>query len=147
MAIPTKDGSVAGTLVNATVTASGTSSGYEVGTGRYKGATFNVKVSNVTGTTPTCDVYIQKLLPSGSYMDICAFAQLTAAAERTMEVENKGGSGSSHGLTPTDGTLTADTALECHMGDKLRCKYTIGGTNPSFDLEVYAEFWPQNGGN
>lgn len=78
-------------------------------------------VSARSGTNPTLDVVIQTSLDGGTtWFDLITFTQATAATSerKTLADEFEGG---------------ADAKA---IGDRLRAKWTLGGTNPSFTFSV-----------
>lgn len=77
-------------------------------------------VSAASGTNPTLDVVIQHSLDGTNWFDLMTFTQRTAAGSEYKVVSE------------TQGT-TVNV-----VGDRLRAKYTVGGTTPSFTFSVIA---------
>lgn len=110
-----------------------------VGVSRFSAATFHLAISAASGTSPTLNVYIQKLLPDDStWMDIGSFTQATDAdGDRLMTIVSAGNSE----VAITDGTLSANSTVTTTLGEELAVKWVIGGTNPAFIFAVYADFF------
>lgn len=108
-----------------------TNSSTIVGLEAYTSADFLFKLTAVTGTSPTFDVYIQTLLPdNATWCDVIHLAQFTAAA-------NKGWhhvAGASAALTIQTGALTVNTAAPLWLGGSVRVSVVVGGTNPAGTL-------------
>lgn len=103
------------------------------GADRFVGVIVLVKVSAVSGTTPTLDVKLQTLMPDGStWCDIAAMTQITSALNKALFFLSSG----SAEYTVVDGTLTAGTIKTVPLGRVIRVKGVIGGTNPSFTLSI-----------
>lgn len=77
-------------------------------------------VSAASGTTPTLDVVIQHSLDGVNWFNLITFTQATGATSEYKAVSEAQGS-----------TVTV-------VGDRLRARYTIGGTSPSFTFSVIA---------
>ena len=71
-----------------------------------------------TGTNPTLDVIIQHSPDGTNWFDLITFTQLTAAGQEYKT------------LSETQGTT-----VQAFSG-RLRAKYTLGGTTPSFTFNV-----------
>jgi hypothetical protein len=71
-----------------------------------------------SGTNPTLDVILQHSPDGTNWFDLITFTQLTAAGSEYKVVSEEQGS-----------TVQV-------IGDRLRAKYTLGGTNPSFTFSV-----------
>jgi hypothetical protein len=91
-----------------------------------------------SGTSPTLNVYIQKLSPDGStWQDVASCTQLTNTGNQSFTTI----SASTVPFTPTDATLTQTTMKLAQMGNTWRVKWVIGGTNPSFTFAVWGDFY------
>lgn len=131
--------SSSGVLVaSADRTASDTTAWIPLG-GHFQFATFLIDVTAVTGTTPTLNVYIQNRLPDGvTADDIVSFTQRTSAAKERCYYEV--GTGNTIGAA-TDGTLAAaSTKTGALLGDWIRVKWVVAGTNPHFTFSLSASF-------
>jgi hypothetical protein len=107
------------------------------GVDTFSAATFQLNVTAVTGTSPTMNVYIQKLLPDqATWTDLVSFAQVTGAIDKVFEVVGQGNST----YTATDATLTAGTSQTAILGSTHRVKVVIGGTNPSFTFTLDGQY-------
>lgn len=110
-----------------------------VGVERFTSADIALIVSAASGTSPTLDVYIQKLLAdSATWVDLVHFTQATAAATRWVSVV---GSAMTADVAVQDAALTVATVRTSLLGSTWRCKYVIGGTNPSFTFQVAVDFF------
>jgi hypothetical protein len=113
-----------------TITSTTTGTGNIIGLDAFSIADIQLSVTAASGTTPTLDVYVQKLLPDGvTWDDIIHFTQATAAANymATMTV----GGGGVH--TAATRSLAAGTVrANCTFGNTWRVDVVVGGTNPSF---------------
>lgn len=87
----------------------------------------------------TCKIYVQTSLDQGtSWQDIACFAFATAAEHQTLNIS--GLTPKLTQVTPTDGTLADDTAVDGILGDRLRTKVVSTGTYAgSTVLSVRAE--------
>lgn len=75
----------------------------------------------------SADFYVQTSFDGGvTWMDIAEFGYTTASAKKIMTVISALGVLSP--TTPGDGALTANTAVNGFIGDRLRVKYTTVGT-------------------
>lgn len=104
-------------LSSAARTATGTGDGV-TGFARAETLTATLVVSAASGTNPTLDVIVQHSIDGSNWFDLITFTQRTAAASEMKSVSEEQGT-----------TVTA-------IGDRLRVKYTIGGTTPSFTFKV-----------
>ena len=110
-----------------------------VGVEAFTSADVALLVTAATGTSPTLDVYIQKLLPDGAtWVDLIHFTQATGAVVRWVSVV---GTAMSADIAVQDAALTVATVRAALLGSVWRVKYVIGGTNPSFTFQVGAEFY------
>lgn len=120
---------------------SGTSPGASglVGVEAFTSATILLDCTVATGTSPTLDVYIQKLLPdAATWVDLVHFTQVTSATKRWIDLVAGNMTGD---IAVSDAALTVATALVSLLGSVWRCKYVIAGTNPSFTFSVAVEFF------
>lgn len=113
-----------------------------------KEAVILLACSAATGTAPTLNVYLQDAVrahgsevagaaASGTvvWTDHASFTQLTAAANRLVRLASTGTT--SEGAL-SDAALTAGNVVAGPLTDRVRVKYTIGGTAPSFTFSVVA---------
>jgi hypothetical protein len=109
-----------------------------VGPDSFSACTFFLNVTAASGTTPTLDVYIQKLLPDQTtWDDLVHFTQKTAAGAQVAEVVGAG----SGVHTQAVRTLAAGTIQTAMLGSQHRCDVVIGGTNPSFTFTLDGEYY------
>lgn len=98
---------------------------------------FIVDCPTVTGTTPTLDLAIEISPDDGTtYYTAFRFAQITAAAVRRLAVKFvavDAGSEASIPADPSGGAL----ATGCVITEKMRVRWNIGGTSPSFTFAVH----------
>lgn len=139
-------------LIFPATTISASSTGVNDGTGVRVTAGVFMGVSNYTsvdlllvsdagtGTSPTLNFYLQKLMANGTtWCDVCSFTQVTTAA---VSLQATLISAVTASAATTDGTLAAASNKLAHMGSKWRCKYVVGGTNPSFpNVTLYGNFY------
>ena len=91
-----------------------------------------IKTTNIGGTSPTLNAYLQKEMPNGDWADIGAFTQITTNTSRVLEVV----SGGKKEYSLTDGSLAAGTVLDVTLGRRNRIKIVIGGTNPTVKVTL-----------
>ena len=130
-----------GNTIFSTTTLAASASGAKLpGVEKYTSALFQLGVGTVTGTSPTLDVFIQTLLPDGStWQDILAFTQVTSSTS-----SQKGWfvSGAASVAVVKTEALAAATAEPIGLGNYIRVRCKVGGTNPSFgNVVVYANFY------
>ncbi len=92
-----------------------------------------------SGTSTDC--YIQTSLDGGTtWMDVMEFNFTTATAHKVNTVTVVPPTVvNSPPITPTDGTLASNTAVQGFLGDRIRLKYvTVGIYAGSTTLDVYA---------
>lgn len=104
-------------LEGAARTASGTGDAF-TGFGMAEKIGAAVVCSARSGTNPTLDVIVQHSPDGTNWFDLITFTQLTAAGSEFKAISEEQGT-----------TVQA-------IGDRLRAKYTLGGTNPSFTFSV-----------
>ena len=109
---------------------------------------FILDVTAASGTSPTLDIKIQTSPDGGTtYYDCFRFPQKTATAIERL-VTGFFGDGTNTGTTGTNAnsgnsaTITATSTGALTTGvpinpDKMRVRYLIGGTNPSFTFKVF----------
>ncbi len=121
-------------------TAAATASGDSIpGADSFTSADFFFKVTAASGTSPTLDVYIQKLLPDNStWQDIVHFAQATSTTNALCSFVSNASSAPAASQTAS---LTAGTQKATLLGKQIRVSYVIGGTNPSFTFSVWGDFY------
>lgn len=114
------------------------SAGKWTGVDHYTSADIFLTVTAASGTSPTLNVYIQKLSPDGStWQDVASCAQAVTTGNQSFTAI----SNSTAPFTPTDATLAAASLKLAQMGNTWRVKWVIGGTNPSFTFAVYGDFF------
>jgi len=124
-------------LYSAVVTTAGTATGGTI-TGNMAGITRAVVQAAFTyGSGGTnCTGYVQTSLDGGvSWVDVFApqFATTTATSIATVEV-----TGGTVTVTPTDGSLAANTVVNGVLGDRWRVKVVSTGTYAATTLAVSA---------
>jgi hypothetical protein len=125
---------VASNVITATATGTGTLIGLDC----FSIADLQLLISAASGTSPTLDVYVQKLLPDGTtYDDLIHFTQATAAASyvATAVVGNQ----AVH--TAATRSLGAGLVRSSTFGNTWRIDAVVGGTNPSFTFALYGDFY------
>lgn len=98
-------------VASASVTASGNSGELSFDGGSKTQLRAQLDVTAVTGTSPTLDVIIEDTLDGTNWNTLMTFTQAT-------------------GVTREIVTLTTP------FGDRLRAKYTLGGTTPDFTFSI-----------
>lgn len=88
------------------------------GFGKAETLSASLVVSAASGTNPTLDVVVQHSIDGTTWFDLITFTQRTSAANEIKSVSEEQGT-----------TVTA-------IGDRLRAKWTVGGTTPSFTFKV-----------
>lgn len=102
-----------------------------------RAAWFRLKVTAVSGTLPTLDVYLQRKIGPGEWLDWIAFTQRTATGD---EIATWSAVASPTGLRAvTDGSMAAGVQQGLQPGQAVRVKWVIGGTIPSFTFGVTGE--------
>lgn len=96
-------------LLEATITATGTTSEFDAENATEIAATLNV--SAASGTTPTLDVIIQDSADGSVWTTLQTFAQKTAAGTEVVRITNP-------------------------FHNRIRASYTVGGTTPSFTASL-----------
>jgi len=136
MVQPSTDGSSRFQWVKAqTLTSSDQTVGL-VGFAAVSQAVIYAKSSSVSGTSPTMDIYVQRLLPdTTTWHDIAHFTQFTGNANRVMSMVTGGNKEEAQQA----GSLAAATINSVAFGSTWRLSVVIGGTTPSFVLDVYVE--------
>lgn len=84
------------------------------GYGDAKTLTLHQIVSAASGTTPTLDVVVEDTLDGGTtWVQVAAFTQSTAAGSKRLDITSP-------------------------FADRLRVRWTIAGTTPSFTFKILA---------
>jgi hypothetical protein len=108
---------------------------------------FGQELRNIAGLAVSCeftygsggttiDVYAQTSLDGGSnWIDVICFHLTTASARKGASVRANVTSGSS-AITPTDGTLTANTVQDGVVGGRWRVKVKVAGTYVASTLAI-----------
>ena len=121
-----------------TIAATATSTGTLVGLERFSICDLHLIVSAASGTSPTLDVYIQKLLADGTtWDDVGHFTQQTAAASNVMTLV--AGNQAVHAQALRN--VASATIRTTHFGNTWRVDVVVGGTNPSFTWALYGDFY------
>lgn len=114
-------------------------SGVVVLDGEFDRAVVELAVTAASGTSPTLDLYVQQTLDNTTYVDVAHFTQVTATLTNPHRVvlnstdvvdALKEGIG--------DATIAANSLGFPLLTNKLRIKWVIGGTTPSFTFAVNA---------
>lgn len=108
------------------------------GIDNYTSADILTDVTAASGTSPTLDIYIQKLLSDNStWQDVIHFAQITSTGKQIASIV---ASGNSVAAVQT-AALTVNSIKTTLLGKTWRVHYVIGGTNPSFTFAVTGDFF------
>lgn len=111
-----------------------------------RGIVVYVDVTEATGTSPTLNVYIQDGIKAAGnavaagdlcdgdyeFEDYISFTQITTAADKVARKDFTGEEEAAH----ADVGLTAGQLRNGPMTDRVRAKWVIGGTNPSFTFSI-----------
>jgi len=136
LAVPSTGSSTNFTWVNAQVLTSSAQTVGLVGFAGISQVTIYAKTTSVTGTSPTLDLYIQKLLADGlTWQDIAHFSQITSATGRVISMVTGGNKEEAQ----QSAALAAATVNAVAFGGTWRLNAVIAGTSPSFTLSVYVE--------
>ena len=120
----------------AAYTASAQTSKFQVDS--YSNFDIHLSVTAVSGTSPTMNVYVQKLLPDDStWQDMASFAQVTATAAHRLSFIS---AGSSIAAVQTE-ALAAGSTVTTPVGGWMRLRWVIAGTSPSFTMEINGDFF------
>lgn len=123
---------------SAAFTATGASDPVENLAPRTMGTVY-VNVSAVSGTTPTLDLYLQGSYDGGqNWVDLASSPQVTATGGVILALSSQGAA--SAPFAATDGTMAASTAKTVTFPDRVRLKYKIAGTTPSFTFSARGVF-------
>jgi hypothetical protein len=95
-------------------TASGSSAAHNLGDTGMLALRAELNVTAASGTTPTLDVVLEDSIDGTNWNTIGTFSQKTAVAREVLNIQ-----------TP--------------FFARLRARYTIGGTTPSFTFDVKAQ--------
>jgi len=119
----------------AVVTTTDTTAGM-VGIAALSQATLYLKVTAASGTSPTFDLFLQKLLPDGAtWQDIAHFTQATSTANRVIHMVTGGNKEEAQQVN----TLAAATVNAVPFGSTWRLSALIAGTSPSFTFSLWME--------
>lgn len=122
-----------------TIAATATSTGTIIGVEAFSIADLLLNVTAASGTTPTLDIYVQKLLADGvTWDDVGHFTQATAVATYVLNM-TVGGSGAHTALTRT--IAAGSVRANCTFGNTWRIDAVVGGTNPSFTWNLTGDFY------
>jgi len=151
-------------LVNQTLTTSFTSGGINMPQA-WQGVTFALTVTTVSGTSPTFDVYVQRLLPAAASTDtapgpptgaavaddLLHFTQVTtqSANARVANLVSLPSPPTANAVvitgqdyTISNAALTANNARVCSYGDNYQVRVVVGGTSPSGFVSLVARLYP-----
>jgi hypothetical protein len=105
-----------------------------------------LKVTAITGTTPTLDIFLQGSPDTGAtYCDYARFAQVTSTASTQKQllsltpfsiVGPGAGPAAAAANTCLDGTMTPAGSFQAGFGDRLRVKAIVAGTTPSVTFTI-----------
>jgi hypothetical protein len=93
--------------------------------------------ATISGTT-TLNVYVQKLLPNGSYTDIISFTQISATGKRYAAFLPNAATADQ---AIQDAALTAGTIAKNSLGAVWRIKGVVAGASANAQFNVYADFY------
>jgi hypothetical protein len=152
-------------LSQQTITTNG--NGFDINTAQaFQAAILNIKVTTVSGTTPSFAFFLQSKISTaaatdldgalasgtGIYDDLLAFTAITTNGNTIARPVTSpiiaGTSGTSGSLAvgmdylQKDATLTAGNYRLGPIGGLLRIKWTVSGTSPSGVFSVVAQFIP-----
>ena len=122
--------------VNAAVVTTTDTTAAMVGIASIAQATLYLKVTAATGTSPTFDLFVQKLLAdAATWQDIAHFTQATAAGNQVMHMVTGGNKVEAQQTN----TLAAATVNAVPFGSTWRLSALIAGTSPSFTFSLWME--------
>lgn len=102
----------------------------------YTQATLYFVTTASSGTSPTLNIRVQKLLPDNTtWQDIASIAQVTGNASKVLHLV----SGGNLQEAQQSEALAAGTVNAVPFGAWWRISYVVGGTNPSFTMNSYIE--------
>lgn len=102
----------------------------------YTQVTLYWDITLVSGTSPTMNIRIQKLLPdSTTWQDIASLAQVTGTAKKVLHMV----SGGNLQEAQQSESLAAATVNSVPFGAWWRISYVTGGTNPTFTVSNWIE--------
>jgi hypothetical protein len=121
-----------------TLTSTTTMTGTITGLDSFSIADLQLKVTAASGTTPTLDVYVQKLLPDGStWDDVGHFTQMTSTGSNIMTLV--AGNAGVHAQAVRN--VSSGSLRTTHFGNTWRLDAVVGGTNPSFTFAIFGDFY------
>lgn len=126
-------------IASSTVGASATATGYLGGLDRFTSAELLLSVTAASGTLPTFNLYIQKLLAdNATYTDLISFPQIITTGKSAVTVISQVAAP----YTPATNTLAAGSVLAAHMGSIWQVQWVIGGSgSPSFTFALFGNFY------
>lgn len=107
----------------------------------FNNIVLKLKTANVSGTSPTLDLYLQTTDDEGTtWYDSVHFTQLTGNTTNPYfaAVPNGGASVPTHIGTVGDATISAAAGGVPLLSRLVRVKAVIGGTTPAFDITLDA---------
>jgi hypothetical protein len=112
-------------------------SGTLPGVDRFTSVELFLTVTATSGTTPTLDLYVQKLCADGAtWTDLVHFGQFTTSSvTQTCSLISQ----VAVPYATTDGTL--GTVKTDHIGNTWRIKYVTGGTTPVYTFQLFGSFY------
>lgn len=134
--LPKENASTAFQWVNGAVVTATDTTAAMVGIASIAQATLYLKVTAASGTSPTFDLFLQKLLPdAATWQDIAHFAQATGTGNQVMHMVTGGNKVEAQQTN----SLAAATINAVPFGSTWRLSALIAGTSPSFTFSVWME--------
>ncbi len=124
-----------------TTSASGTTTltGTLTGLDRYTSVELFLSVTATSGTTPTLDLYIQKMCADGvSFNDLVHFGQYTTVTTLSTATLI---SQIAAPYTIANAALGAGLVRADHIGHTWQIKYVLGGTTPVYTFQLWGSFY------
>ncbi len=121
-------------------TASGDTGSFQVET--YGTADILLDVTVASGTSPTLDVYIEKLLPDGTtWQDIYHFPQATTAyGKKAVSLIGQ----APDEFTVQNQAIAASAIVTTLFGAIWRISWVLTGTSPSFTFSITGDFYDRS---
>lgn len=134
--LPSQNASTIFQWVNGAVVTATDATAPMVGIAAIAQATLYLKVTAASGTTPTFDLFLQKLLPDGvTWQDIGHFAQAIMTGNQVMHMVTGGNKVEAQ----QSNALAAATINAVPFGSTWRLSALLSGTTPSFTFSVWME--------
>lgn len=104
----------------------------------YGSADILLDVTAASGTSPTLDVYVEKLLPDRTtWQNIAHFAQATGTGKQLFSLVGQ----APDFPTVQSQAIAASTVVTTLIGSILRLSWVIAGTSPSFTFSLTGDFF------